>query len=160
MVAHRRTVHGMTVAEARSKEFLLASEIDRLLGAAKEGPHGIRDHALLLIMHRHALRVCELVRLRTDKVNLIEGRLSIKRGKGSLDSEEALDSDEVRTLKRYLATREDFLPWLFVSRGQQMRRAMVTNIIGDASKRAGLAHVRSRVLSNPFPRALTGETST
>ena len=70
----------------RSKDFLDPSEVERLLEAAKGGRHGARDHALLLIMYRHGLRVSEAVGLKLDHVNLKEARIWVKRVKGSLAS--------------------------------------------------------------------------
>jgi type 1 fimbriae regulatory protein FimB len=93
-------------------------------------------------MYRPGLRVCETVRLTKDQVNLRQARIWVKRAKGSLDTEQPLSGDELRAIKRYLATREDHLPRLFVSeRGQQMVRWTVNYIIGEAGKRAGLGHV-------------------
>src|ERR1700674_655692 len=66
-------------------------------------------------MYRHGLRVSETVRLKKDQVNLRQARIWVKRAKGSLDTEQPLAGDELRALKRYLAVREDHLPWLFVS---------------------------------------------
>jgi type 1 fimbriae regulatory protein FimB len=74
--------------------------------------------------------VSEVVGMRLDAVNLKQSRIWVKRSKNSLDTEQPLAGEELRALKRYLATREDHLSWLFVSeRGCQMvRRAVNTSL--------------------------------
>jgi len=55
--------------------------------------------------------------------------------------------DELRAIKRYLATRTDKLPWLFVSeRGQPLTRQAVNYLIGAAAKSAGLKNVHPHTL--------------
>jgi len=147
-MAKRRNVKSKaTDAHERVKDFLDPSEIDRLLAAAKESRHGVRDHLLLLMMYRHGLRVSETITLRLKALNLKQSSLCVKRMKNSLSTQQPIPGDELRAIKRYLATREDKLPWLFVSeRGQPMTRQAVNNIIGEAGKRARVGHVHPHML--------------
>ena len=43
-------------AELRSREHLTADEVERLIGAAKDGRYGYRDATMLLVAYRHGLR--------------------------------------------------------------------------------------------------------
>ena len=157
-VVSKTRASGATDAHERSKNYLDPSEVERLLEAAKEGRHGARDHALLLIMYRHGLRVSEAVGLKLDHMNMRESRIWVKRVKGSLDSQQPLAGDELRALKRYLATREDHLPWLFVSeRGCQMVRRAVNHMIAAAGKRAGLGRVHPHMLRHSCGYALANK---
>jgi Phage integrase family len=55
--------------------------------------------------------------------------------------------DELRAIKRYLATRTDNLPWLFVSERQaQLTRQAVNYIVRVAGETAKLGHVWPHML--------------
>ena len=147
MPKRRNVKSRATDAHERVKDFLDPSEIDRLLAAAKEGRHGVRDHLLLLMMYRHGLRVSETITLRLKALNLKQSSLWVKRIKNSLSTQQPIPGDELRAIKRYLSTRDDKLPWLFVSeRGQPLTRQAVNYIIAQAGKRAKLGHVHPHML--------------
>jgi type 1 fimbriae regulatory protein FimB/type 1 fimbriae regulatory protein FimE len=138
---------GKTLTDVRSLQVGFGSIEQNRFEAAKKGRHGIRDHLLLLIIYRHGLRVSEAITLRRDRVNLAHARLWVERLKNSLSVEHPIAGDELRAIKRYLATRDDKLPWLFVSeRGQPLTRQAINYLIGAAAKAAGLKGVHPHTL--------------
>jgi site-specific recombinase XerD len=145
----------VTDAHERRRDFLNEADIAALLDSAKAGRHGIRDHLLLLTMYRHGLRVSEAVGLRRDEVDLDRARVWVRRLKNGLSVEQPIAGDELRALRRYLATRRDALPWLFLSeRGQPLTRQSVNYLITAAAIRAGVAPVHPHMLRHSCGFAL------
>ncbi len=147
-----------TDAHERARDFLGDTDIDRLLAAAKRGRHGVRDHLLLLLMFRHGLRVTEAIALRRSDANLDQARLWISRLKNGLSVEQPLAGDELRAVRRWLASRDDVLPWLFVSeRRQPLTRQAVNYIVAQAGERAGLGHIHPHMLRHSCGFALANK---
>ena len=136
-----------TDGHERNKDFLTEDEMRQLLLAAKKGRHGPRDHLILLMMYRHGLRVSEAISLKRSDINLAQSRLWVKRLKNGLSVEQPIDGEELRAIKRYLASRTDMLPWLFISERQQaLTRQSINYMIKAATKRTSLANVHPHML--------------
>ncbi len=125
--------------ETRSREYLTPDEVDALLAAAKAAKrHGARDHALVLLMFRHGLRVSEAVSLRWDQVDLKAGLLHVNRLKNGVPSTHPLRGPELRALRQL---RRDWpeSAYLFVSeRGGPMTASNVRKLIARAGLEAKL----------------------
>ena len=152
---HERPADG----HERGRNFLGEAEMARLLKAAKLGRHGVRDHLLLLIMFRHGLRVSEAVALCRADVDLEQARLWISRLKNGLSVEQPIAGDELRAIRRWLALREDTLPWLFVSERRQPLTCQSVNYIVARGK-AGEAGAYQSPYVAAFLRLCIGEQRT
>ncbi len=130
---------GATDGHERAKDFLTAAELAALLGAAKNGGQGTRDHLLLMTMSRHGLRVSETVSLRLDELDLDRSMLSVHRRNGRLSVQQPIAGDELCAIRRYPAARQGDLPCLFLSEhGQPLTRQAVSYLVGLAARPARL----------------------
>lgn len=156
----RQTVKRVEVVDAheRDRDFLSEVEVDALLASARKGRFGQRDHAMLLTMYRHGLRVSELVAMKRDAIDFNAGRIWVKRNKAGLSTHQPLTGEELRALKAHLRGRKDGLPWLFLSsQGGRMTRQNVNYIIHQAGIRAGLGHVHPHMLRHSCGHALANK---
>ena len=126
-------------SEYRSREYLTLDEVTRLIEVSKvRGRYCVRDHALLLMMFRHGLRVTEAATMRWDAVMLSERRVVIDRLKGGAQGNHPLQDDEVVAL---VALREAYpnSPYLFPNeRGDHLTRAAVAQIVRRCGELAEL----------------------
>jgi len=104
-------------AESRSLNFLGRDDVERLLSMPEiSTPDGLRDKAILETLFSTGLRVSELVRLNRDKINLERKEFGII-GKGRRPRVVFLSDSAADWIKRYLDSREDSLPPVFIRYG-------------------------------------------
>jgi type 1 fimbriae regulatory protein FimB len=96
--------------------------------------------------------------MRRNQLDVKRSRLWVARLEGSLSAEHPIAGDELRAIKRYLATREDNLPWLFVSerQAQLARQAVNHQLYCAGGWREGEARARLASHAPPLLRLLPG----
>jgi integrase len=141
----------------RARDYVSEAEFATLLQGTRQSRHRWRNTAILMLMFYHGLRVTELCRLKRQDVDIQHGRIWVQRLKGSLSTEQPLQADELRALKRYLKQRGDSrLPWLFLNeRGDPFTRSSINYLVEMSGQRSGLAfHVHPHMLRHGCGYAL------
>lgn len=134
-----RTVPGRpTNAELRHREYLTPSEVEKLIGAAKDGRYGQRDATLILIAYRHGLRAIEVCDLEWSQVEL--GRaatLHVRRAKNGKPSAHPLRGDEIRAMRELRRQFPDSAFVFATERGGPFTADAVNRLIKRIGARAG-----------------------
>ena len=131
----------------KGRDYLSDSEVKEFLEASKKTRYPKRNYLLLLMMYRHGLRVSETIAIKKTDVNLKDSRIWINRLKGGLSTEHPISGDELRAIKRYLNSREDNLPWLFVNeRGTPLTRQAVSYVVNAVGGKVGVENMHPHVL--------------
>ena len=110
---------------------------------------------MLYLLLQHGYRASELCRTKRDDFDGRRARLWVRRLKGSLSTDQPITGNALRALKTYLQSRNDHLPWLFVSeRGTPLTRQGLYYLITVIGQRAGLKHVHPHMLRHSCGHAL------
>jgi len=137
-------VHTLMEVKTTQTAALSAAEVVAVLGAAREGRHGVRDHAMLLTLYHHGLRVSELCRLTLPDLNLEARTLWVERLNRGRAGFHPVPDDEAQALRAYLDLRREDgtldLPPLFLNeRRATLSRNAVYYLVRRAGDDAGLA---------------------
>lgn len=111
------------------------------LAKLREACAGARDRAILAFLSSTGCRVSEMCGLDRADVDLAKGE-AIVMGKGAKERVVFLDDVTVMLLERYLRTRADDFPALFVGRGsERLQPSGVRRMLHEAAARAGVQDV-------------------
>jgi integrase/recombinase XerD len=137
----------LELAKVRDREIrhVERDEVTRMTKAiALDEPNGLRDRAVLETLFGTGCRVSELCAMTRRQVDLDQREAEVI-GKGGKSRLVLLTEDAAHWIRRYVETREDDAPHLFVSRrhddeGQPRPISVrqVQRLVDDAAKRAGL----------------------
>jgi len=136
---------------------LTPEEVGAVMRAAGEGRHGVRDHAMLLTLYHHGLRLSELCRLTLADLDLEGRRLWVERLNRGRSGVHPVPEGEARALAAYLEERKVDgtlqLPALFVN---ERRAALSRNAVYYLVRRAGEVAGLARPLYPHLLRRATG----
>jgi len=131
----RTTPKRGTNASYRTREHLVAGEIERLLDATQ----CLRDRGMILVAFRHGLRASELCDLRWDQIDFAAATMHVRRLKHGTEATHPIEGDELRLLRRLQRETASPSPFVFVSnRGAPFTRAGFARLVERAGVAAGL----------------------
>lgn len=131
-------------------DYFTPEEMARL----KDGCESLRERAILEVLRSTGARVGELVAITIDLVNWETGDVMILGEKGNRYRTLYLDPDAIYHYRKYLNSRTDHNPAIFVSSKephQALSTCAVRGILKDIAKRAG---VTSRVYPHKMRKTL------
>jgi type 1 fimbriae regulatory protein FimB len=161
-VSTHRIVKSPESVDARPRDYLTEREMKLFAKAAKQGRHGARDYAMVLLAYRHGLRVSELVGMRLEQLDWPTAHLWVARKKGSLSTQQPLDGDELRALRAWYRVRDGHpcrhLPYVFLSERGPCTRQMFNYLVAAIARRAGLlVHAHPHMLRHSCGYALANK---
>jgi integrase/recombinase XerD len=141
------------------KVILTAREAGKIIGAVKgNGPLALRDRAILETLYATGLRVTELANLQPTDIDLEDGVLRVRQGKGLRDRVIPLTLPAADAISRYLTQGRPKLlgrkplRHLFLSNtGAYLHRAIVGKIVDEWVK---AAKVKKHVTAHTFRHSI------
>ncbi|RJF68871.1 integrase [Deinococcus cavernae] len=132
-------------------------EVAELLRVAREGPHPLRDRAMVMLAYDTGLRASELVALTVDDVDLTRGLVTVQRGKGGKTRTVPFGVRAGQAVNRYMGRerrpiREDVNTLFLGHVGMPMTPGGLTQLLERLATAAGLprANVAPHALRRGF----------
>jgi integrase len=121
-------------AEIRTREYLTAAEVDKLIKASKHGRYPQRDATLILVTYRHGLRATELCDLEWSQVDFDTATLHVRRAKNGEPACHPIRGDELRQLRQL---RRDQAPGATFVFTNERGAAFTTDAVNRLVQRIG-----------------------
>jgi type 1 fimbriae regulatory protein FimB/type 1 fimbriae regulatory protein FimE len=102
-------------AELRSREYLTATEVDKLIAATKGSRYPQRDATMILTVFRHGLRATEACELEWSQIDFDAAEMHIRRAKNGKPAVHPIRGDELRALRKLRAGQEPHTKFVFTS---------------------------------------------
>lgn len=129
-------------------------EIEELLSACKDSRYEPRDRAVILVLLDSGLRVSELCALTIGDVDIREGVITVKMGKGKRDRLVFLGAKSKKAVLRYLLERENTEPteplWVSEDGGAGLTHWGVRMLLDRLATRAGVEDVSPHKFRRTF----------
>jgi integrase len=144
--------------ELRTREHLTETEVEKLIGAAKDNRYGHRDATMILVTYRHGLRASEVCDLRWEQIDFNSATLHVRRVKNGKPSTNPIRGDGLRALRK-LQREAPKSPFLFVSeRGGPFTTDSFNWMVKRAGQKAGLPfQVHAHMLRHAAGYKLAGD---
>ena len=102
-------------AELRTREYLTAAEVEKLIEVARGNRWGLRDATMILVAFRHGFRSSELTDLRWDQIDFKHGVMHVRRVKKGTPATHPIMGDELRALRRLQREQTPASSFVFTS---------------------------------------------
>ncbi len=134
---------------------LTKEEVIKLIKATKKG----RNRLIIKLLYSSGLRVSELVKLKTENINLKEKTAIVKAGKGNKDRIIILSEKWCKEIKKYLKTKKIKSEYVFSKKnGKKISTDTIQRIIRKATKKANITkHITPHKLRHSFATHLLEE---
>src|SRR6266568_7978078 len=125
-------------------EVLTADEVTRLIRACSHrAPTGIRNGALMVILHRAGLRISEALALRPKDLDPQAGTVRVLHGKGDKARTVGMDAEAFATIERWLDRRRkigitDRVPVFCTLKGKSVHTAYIRGLLPRLARKAGV----------------------
>jgi site-specific recombinase XerD len=147
MPGYRKGQHPANYGLSLPAEVLTRDEIERLLRTLGQGPCGLRNRALIVLMWRSGLRIAEALSLHPKDVDRRAGTVTVLRGKRGKRRQVGVDAYALAVLEQWLAARAQlgltgrapvFCCVDIRTRGKAMYSSYVRDMLKQRAAQAGI----------------------